>query len=610
MVTTVPDTMANVERRRVQLEENVTKLRQSLKNWRSWELEYEMLKEEIQNGNSPSPRQILEIGRTLGGQHINEREVEDLLGRDRQNKRTADQVVDLISRRVDYVQQNISTVEKQLENAEKKLAGASVLLEPDMENEEGLPLMDIQEELDEEGNIISSSVQQPGKAAPEIVEALRKSGLKGVGHEDGGSKTYSTPPSDAPSVATSDGKALAHAPQPAAISEPNTTVPVPAGSKKSVSFAEDVEQVAPHEALSGRQALRATGYNENLADYNFNRGTKVIELDDDDEEIAQYPIIPQDESPEAAALRRQMLQYGLSEVGQVVAEINLDAPGGDYSDGEMDNEYDVEYDSDEESEEEDQYGRSTRREVTHEYRQQMMELEKKLNARMMENVGPRPDMHPLAEHADDVRRLVVRKDEQFRQPIDTAGSVPATLESKKKGVRFAESLDISSAPEPIRDQPLSAQTSAITAPTISETIVESTGSAARLPVPPAFKPTKVSRFKSARTTVQTSFQTLPTPPVHEQPPIPQGPPGRTLANSIVEKGPEVSAPQAPDEFDPASINREIQVEYHKMRNKFIQGQSSFKPTEEDEFDPIMEEKDGKVRKVSRFRAARLKAEGL
>lgn len=103
---------------------------------------------------------------------------------------------------------------------------------------------------------------------------------------------------------------------------------------------------------------------------------------------------------------------------------------------------------------------------------------------------------------------------------------------------------------------------------------------------------------------------LPTPSVPEPPPVPSGPVGRTIANTITEHAPLPSEPQAPDEFDAVLLNREIQAEYHKARNRFIQRQGGFKATEEDEESPIVEERDGKTKKVSRFMAARLKAEGM
>lgn len=41
------DSLADLERYRVQLEHNVAKLRASLRHWQTWEMEYEGMKEEI-----------------------------------------------------------------------------------------------------------------------------------------------------------------------------------------------------------------------------------------------------------------------------------------------------------------------------------------------------------------------------------------------------------------------------------------------------------------------------------------------------------------------------------------------------------------------------------
>ncbi|KAF2870264.1 Prefoldin subunit-domain-containing protein [Massariosphaeria phaeospora] len=609
MATPANNVLEDVERRRVQLEEAQSELRQALNHWSSWELEYETLKEEIQNADDPSPHQMLLNAGKLGFKHLNEKEVKDLLETSTGAKRTANQVVDVISRRVDYVQQNISTIEKQLDVAEKKLAGTSVLLEPGLETEGGLPMMDIEEELDEDGNVLSSSVSQPGKNAAEIVEVLRKAGLQRADQEEpGGAK-----PSNV--EASSDASTQAHKEHTAP--EPNThstsIAPQPSAApadspKKSVSFAEDTK---PEPIVKGLSSLQSTGYNEELADYNFTRGTKVIELDDDDNEIASYPIIPQDETPEAAALRRQMLQYGLSEVGNIVAEIDLDRPVVEYSDDDEEADYDEDYDS-EESEAEDKYGRTTLPVLSQEYKAEMMELEKKLNAKMMENVGPRPDLHPLAEHADDVRRLRVRKDDKDGEDVDTVVTPPAASKSSKKGVRFADNIDVSDAPQPAgRPTQALPQQPATSTPTMSNTIVERTAPAPQAPAPPS-QPAKISRFKSSRASPaqQPPSAPLPTPHVPEQPPPHSGPPGRALADTVLERTPQPSDPHEPDEFDPVILNRQLQTEYHKMRNKMIQQQGGFLATDEENANPLMEEVDGKERKVSRFRAARLKAEGL
>ena len=50
--------------------------------------------------------------------------------------------------------ENVKAIEKRLSLAEEKLAAVSVVIQPDLRNEEGLPVMEIREELDEEGNVL------------------------------------------------------------------------------------------------------------------------------------------------------------------------------------------------------------------------------------------------------------------------------------------------------------------------------------------------------------------------------------------------------------------------------------------------------------------------
>lgn len=55
------------------------------------------------------------------------------------------------------VQQNVKTVSSLLDTAQEKYAATQVLSKPEARNEEGLPLTEIHEELDEEGNVICNS---------------------------------------------------------------------------------------------------------------------------------------------------------------------------------------------------------------------------------------------------------------------------------------------------------------------------------------------------------------------------------------------------------------------------------------------------------------------
>lgn len=52
------------------------------------------------------------------------------------------------------VQENITKVGKQIEHGETRLASLLVLAAPDLTDEDGLPIVDIREELDEEDNVV------------------------------------------------------------------------------------------------------------------------------------------------------------------------------------------------------------------------------------------------------------------------------------------------------------------------------------------------------------------------------------------------------------------------------------------------------------------------
>lgn len=601
MAAASQDALEGVERRRAQLQASVDKLHKALAHWTTWEAEYEMLREGIREAQDPSPSQIRDIARDCDTSLLNDKELDDLLGNGDRTDRTANQVIDLLSRRIDYVQKNSATLEKQLDLAEKQLAGVDVLLEPGVDNEEGLPMMDIEEELDEHGNEISSSINQTGQGAAEIVEVLRKAGLQKAQLEKASAKPTHEP--STPSPTTLD----ANTPVP---SETAAILPATFEPTKDEAL-EGASKLKPPN--SKNSSLQRDGYNEDLAAINFSSGTKVIELDEDDSMIASYPIIPQGESLEDAELRRQMLQYGLSEVGQVVAELDLDRPTVSYSDDDEDEDSDnYEYNT-EDDEDEDEYGRGIKPVITDEYRRQMLALEQKLGARMLENIGPELDSEPLADHMNDVRTMRVRTDDDFDQGLHAASSAapknsPSDL-PRKKGVRFADDLDISRPSQPGSQLHTSIQTPSLPVPTIANHILERTPQAIQA-TEATNKPKKVSKFKNGRTSSLPPWQMLPTPVAPDTLAVPTGPSGRTIANTITEHLPTTAAPQPPDEFDPLTVQRQVQGEYHKARNKWIQQQGGFQAAEDDEKGAIVEERDGKTKKVSRFMAARLKADGL
>ena len=60
------------------------------------------------------------------------------------------------------VQRNVKTVESLIVTAEEKLNSLLVIRQPEVRNDEGLPLTEIREELDEDGNVICIYHRQYG----------------------------------------------------------------------------------------------------------------------------------------------------------------------------------------------------------------------------------------------------------------------------------------------------------------------------------------------------------------------------------------------------------------------------------------------------------------
>ena len=271
MAQLVKDSFLDLERHRILLETNIEKLRKSLRHWQTWEAEYEGLKEEIlAAGSSLDRTQLSTLAREYEGDLVNRKEVDELLG---PVSRTAPQVVNLLDRRIDYVEQNVRTMQKQVEAAENKLAAVTVISTPDVRNEEGLPMTEIIEELDDDGNVISSQISTPGSAKPQMLEVLQKAGVKAL-------------PDDATPIISNSSTAQ---PSPHEV-QPKVEVSsaTPRLKKKGVKFTEDTKAGPETKRTNTEKRLQGI----------MNPSTKQVETP------AEPPIIPTDESPEDATLRR------------------------------------------------------------------------------------------------------------------------------------------------------------------------------------------------------------------------------------------------------------------------------------------------------------------
>ncbi|KAG9239859.1 Prefoldin subunit-domain-containing protein [Calycina marina] len=588
MADIVKDSFLDLERHRALLEANLKNLRKTLKHWHTWQIDYEGLKEELLEVESaPDRSQLVAVARGYQGELVKEKEVKELLGSD---TRTTAQVVNLLGRRIDYVEQNISTANKQIGAVENRLAAMTVISTPDVRNEEGLPMTEIIEELDEEGNVIASRTITPGDAEPQLLEVLQKAGITKL--SDDKPHTISTVPPPTNGHVTEDA-----GPKTGEKASPTKE------AKKSVRFAASTE--APE--FSSQKSEMA----KKLED--------MMETAKQAEENAGPVIIPTNESPEDAVLRREMLQYGMSEVGSVVAELDLE-DGSEWS-GDED-------EDDDSSDYEDQYGRSIGRVVDDELRKKMMELEQRLGVQMLQNVGKNSEPEIVQE---GIGKIAIQKDVDkaaVAHQKPSGKQSPQSNYSTKKSVRFSEELDISAAPS--NSVPASIATQQLKPAPVGDVVERTLVAEPSKPI--QGPPKRASCFKTAQATsssktmngpLKTSQSFLPlmplkpskpktfsqpilTPPEPEKPrTVPTGPEGKILASEVVEREVPAGASVAePDDLDPQLLHQEVATEYNRIRNRMIQKQGGFMKEDESEIVPLSEEEGGPKR-MSRFKAARL-----
>ncbi|BDD64021.1 hypothetical protein MAP00_008872 [Monascus purpureus] len=635
--TTVLD---DLERQRLELEDNIRKLQESLYHWRLWEAEYDGLKEEVDFlADYASREDYLQAARDCGGVLVNEEEVKVLLGDKQGVSRTRQQIINVILRRIDYVRQNASTIEKRLRDAEDKLDALAGELGLDIdrerkrastatEAEEEFPVTEIVEQLDKEGRVISGTTMTPGSQAPELLEILKKVGIE-----------------DIPDVPNKEQKK--------AVAQPKEVEDGAKAQETETAQPAEIEGDTDRALRSEEEKQRRTGASE-PQECDVKGGQTTLDSEKTDitlpehlgnhtsiareqsEENKELPVTEVDESPEDAKLRREMLQYGLNEVGAVVAELELDEDASDITISDEEGSYG--YDS-EDYDEEDEFGRSTRSVLSEEYRQQMRELEEKLNARGLWNAGK--DTRSLP---DDVRYELERPHTaKVEEPLEENTTENTISEKKPKRVAFAEELDIAPATKPPSSP---SQTKKLPPrqpdiPVLSDSIIERTSQAEQPSRVQPKAPKKVSRFKSARndtapvaaaTAASSSssrpsqrhyavhrhepssyplslFPAKPKEPKPFSQPItdiceqmprhssPQPPQDKILADKLFER--EVSqgtaVPPEPDELDEQLHRKEIATEFYRMRNRMIQQQGGFVDDEEPETMPV--ETDEPVKRV-------------
>lgn len=616
----VKDHFIDLERHRRLLEENVAKLRRALDHWRMSDAEYEQLKDEVEALPEPGSHDDLErIRDGFEGDVVTDKEIEELFGK--ANERPPGQIVNLISRRIEYVSRNVETLEKQLAAADQKLAAANVLINPDVRDEEGLPFTDIIEELDEEDNVTSFRLSRPGDMQPQIQEALAKAGIKEI--PEGGDKADegadgALENGDASAIENSGVAEIATEPTTATIVEeeqmpiPQSTVAEPEQqspveekpAKKGVSFAADTKP-AENTTTDADQPLSRTA--QRLGEVMERARQQAIPSAD--------PVIPEDEPVDDAELRREMLRYGMTDIAPIVAELEIDeASGSEFEDGYSD------YGSDED-EDEDEHGRYKYRVVDEDYRARMRELEAKLGIKSTRELLEEEEESGAKVADEGIARIAVQP---LPQPTKSAMKADDKVVDDKpaKGVKFASAVDVApdSTAEPVSAPAEPAQPFV---DPMRSTIVERTPATQPATPAPAEPPKKVSRFKKAKTAtgatdalpirpVPTMSPSPPGPanaparfldPVAEVRATPTGPEGATLAPTVVERATSAAA-REPDEFDASLLQKEVAVEYNRVRNRMIMKEGGFMRDKEAPIEYPDEEDEGGKR-ISRFKAARL-----
>jgi unconventional prefoldin RPB5 interactor 1 len=584
--------LARVEAQRIELEANIANLRKSLRYWQALDVDYQGLSEEfLARPENLSKAESLKIAQEYGADVVDEKELRELLNYDKGVPRRPEQIIELLSKRVEYVNRNVDTIKKQLADAQKKLNALLLAEQPDFRDDAGLPLTEITEELDEDGNVVSSKVQGSDEASPRLAEVLAKAGVRDVEQVEG-------------RIVAKD-----------SMKEPTRTEPVSSAPGISLEAHHDANNI-PAIVVSQPVTTEASAA------------------------ILEKTSVP-GETAEEAALRAEMLQYhqGLDEVGAIVAELDLEE--GDVAYGEDDDDdllVDSDYDEDEdlEDESEDEKGMSRSSLQSEAYLRKMRLLEKKHGITGMSNLGPKPDLPSGIESqlnrpspAEAARKAALARAENAAKSETSKKEVeekPAKAKAKKK-VAFANTLDIAAenASANLKRTEIPKAPVTITAAPFKQSIVERP--AKELVSSSTEPPTKkVSRFRAARSSTpqtpmfapDTTDTTNPTSKTTEDSRSGSGPIGKISEPTIIEhpsSKTDVPPPNGSSDvfgIDDAMHQREIATEYHQLRNRMIQRQGGFVGEGEqnnwgDATAPLdVEDENGKTRKVSRFKAARMK----
>ncbi|ODQ51206.1 hypothetical protein SAICODRAFT_9203 [Saitoella complicata NRRL Y-17804] len=174
-----PEEQAAVNFYRARLEDQLRSLRDSLDQWRNYKKEYAALQEKISDLPKKTTRDIrVPFGKfaSIPGTLIHTNEITVLLGENWFVERSAHEAAEIIGRRIEYVEETVKKVEGEMEGVRERLGAFQELERQTVGdvNEVGEPIVEITEELDDEGNVVKASTS--GKGRGEVGKLLDLTG--------------------------------------------------------------------------------------------------------------------------------------------------------------------------------------------------------------------------------------------------------------------------------------------------------------------------------------------------------------------------------------------------------------------------------------------------
>lgn len=272
-----------------------------------------------------------------------------------------------------------------------------------------------------------------------------------------------------------------------------------------------------------------------------------------------------------------MLEYGMLEIGSVVAELEIESNSDWSSDWSDQDSEEIEHSSDEE----DSFGRSTGRVISDEFRQRMIELEERMGEITMKDIiNKGSDLETVEE---GIGYITIPNKENSKENSIKTDKISGNFDANpSQGEAPTNSPEVESS-----EESRISQTSNISERSTKSKSTDSTSS-------------------EKTTAIQGNISNLEgLGPHSSNRPVFKSSKGRPLAATVIEREiPTMESVTEPNEMNSHLLRQEVAIEYYKIRNMMIQKQGGFMKENESERVEFTEEEGG-PKKMSRFKAARL-----